>query len=92
MSTRRSGTIYYSIDYIPTYLWNVASREVSRALISFLPAITAGPDAWEKDETIRRAIEIPDGLFQNPKILSFQKRQLVFPHAIVRPAVVVDIR
>lgn len=78
------GVIYYSVDHTPSYLWNAASREISRAIIPFLPAIAAGPGAWEKVDTIWRAIEIRDGLIQNPKILSFQKRQPVFPHAIAR--------
>jgi hypothetical protein len=30
--------------------------------------------------TIRRAIEIRDGVIQNPKILSFQGRAAEFPH------------
>jgi N5-(carboxyethyl)ornithine synthase len=74
---------YYSVDHTPSYLWNAASREISRAMIPFLPAIALGPDAWEKNETIRRAINILEGCVQNPKILSFQKRNQVFPHAFM---------
>jgi hypothetical protein len=40
----------------------------------------SGPAAWDADETIRRAIEIRDGLIQNPKILSFQDRSPEYPH------------
>ena len=32
------------------------------------------------DETIRRAIDIRDGVIQNPKILSFQRRSQEYPH------------
>jgi len=39
-----------------------------------------GSDAWDADLTIRRAIEIRDGVVQNPKILSFQSRSPTFPH------------
>jgi len=74
---------YYSVDHTPTYLWNAASREISRALIPFLAGIAAGPLAWEKDETLRRAIEIRDGVIQNPKILSFQKRTPDYPHNVL---------
>ena len=35
---------------------------------------SAGPDAWDADQTIHRAIEIRDGVIQNPSILSFQHR------------------
>jgi alanine dehydrogenase len=76
--------VYYSVDHTPSYLWNAASREISRALIPFLPAVASGPTAWEKDETIRRAIEIRNGHIQNPKILSFQQRQKRFPHVIMQ--------
>ena len=41
----------------------------------------AGPAAWDANETIRRAIEIRDGVIQNPRILSFQGRSPEFPHA-----------
>jgi len=77
------GVLYYSVDHTPTYLWAAASREISSAMIPFLPIVAGGPDAWAKDETIKRAIEIRDGHVQNPKILSFQKRQDNYPHTTV---------
>ena len=40
----------------------------------------AGGDGWDADETIRRAIEIREGVVQNPDILSFQHRSAEFPH------------
>ena len=39
-----------------------------------------GTPRVEADETIGRAIEIRDGVIQNPKILSFQRRSAEFPH------------
>ena len=39
-----------------------------------------GPGAWDRDQTIRRAIEIRDGVICNPKILSFQRRSAEYPH------------
>ena len=77
------NVLYYSVDHAPSYLWNAASREVSRAVIPLLPVIAEGPEAWETEDTIRRAIEIRSGYIQNPKILSFQKRQQNYPHAIL---------
>jgi alanine dehydrogenase len=72
---------YYAVDHTPSYLWRSATWEISTALLAFLPAVLAGPDGWEADETIRRAIEIRDGRVLNPKILSFQKRAAEYPHA-----------
>src|SRR5680860_1881280 len=62
-------------------LWNSATWEMSEALLSYLPTVMAGPEAWDEDETIRRAIEIHNGVIQNPKILSFQNRSPEYPPA-----------
>ncbi len=45
----------------------------------------SGPAAWADDPTIGRAIEIREGVVQNPKILSFQHRATDYPHPIVAP-------
>jgi alanine dehydrogenase len=74
------GLHYYAVDHSPSYLWNSATWENSEALLEYLPAVMAGPAAWEADETIRRAIEIRDGRIENPRILSFQGRSATYPH------------
>ena len=40
-----------------------------------------GPASWQKNETIRRAINIDAGVVQKPHILSFQGREPNYPHA-----------
>jgi hypothetical protein len=72
---------YYAVDHTPSYLWNSATQEISTALLPFVPAVMAGPAAWEQDLTIARAIEIQDGVIRNPKILTFQGRDPAYPHA-----------
>ena len=74
---------YYAVDHTPSYLWDSASWEISGALLRFLPAILAGPEGWDGDETLRRAIEIRGGVVQNPKILSFQRREAEYPHRVL---------
>jgi alanine dehydrogenase len=74
------GVHYYAVDHTPTYLWNSATWEISEALIPFLGPVMGGSTAWDDNETVRRAIEIRDGVVQNPKILSFQGRDPAFPH------------
>ena len=74
------GVHYYAVDHSPSYLWDSATWEISNALLPYLPIVMAGPAAWEADETIRRAIEIRDGVIHNPKILSFQGRSPAYPH------------
>ena len=81
MCTVAAGVHYYAVDHSPSYLWNSATWEISEALIPFLATVMAGEDAWEADQTIRKAIEIRRGVVQNPKILSVQSRSPAFPHA-----------
>lgn len=81
------GITYYSVDHTPSYLWNAASRELSKAVMQYLGIVAGGAEEWFKDETVRKAIEIKDGLIQNPKILSFQHRESHYPHRILRRSV-----
>lgn len=74
---------YYAVDHTPSYLWESATRSISAAVIVYLPTVLAGWDSWLKNETIRRAININGGVIQNPSILSFQKRELSYPHAYI---------
>ena len=76
-----AGIHYYAVDHSPSYLWDSATWEISEALLPYLSTVLAGPAAWEADETIRRAVDIRDGVIQNPKILSFQRRSPEFPHS-----------
>ncbi|WP_194894898.1 N(5)-(carboxyethyl)ornithine synthase [Catenulispora pinisilvae] len=75
-----NGVQYYGVDHSPSYLWNSATWENSEALIPFLRPVLGGPEAWEANESIRRAIEIQDGVIQNPAILEFQHRSAEYPH------------
>jgi alanine dehydrogenase len=74
---------YYSVDHTPSYLWSAASSEVSTALMPYLGIVQAGPQAWEKEATIARAIDIQDGIVRNPNILSFQKRNAEYPYSFL---------
>lgn len=78
-----NGLHNYAVDHSPSFLWSSATWENSDALLEYLPAVMAGPEGWDADETIRRAIEIRDGVIQNPRITSFQHRAEAYPHAIV---------
>ncbi|MET1156532.1 N(5)-(carboxyethyl)ornithine synthase [Arthrobacter sp.] len=71
---------YYAVDHTPSYLWNSATWEISTALIPFLRTVMSGPDSWNADATISRAIEIRDGVIANPAILAFQHRSAKYPH------------
>jgi alanine dehydrogenase len=71
---------YYAVDHSPSYLWNSATWEISQALLPYLRPVLTGSSAWDADATIRRAIEIRDGVIQNPRILSFQRRAPGYPH------------
>jgi alanine dehydrogenase len=71
---------YYAVDHSPSYLWDSATWEISDAVLPYLPIVLEGPEAWDRDVTISKAIEIRDGVIQNPKILSFQRRSPEYPH------------
>ncbi len=74
------NVLYYAVDHSPSYLWNSATWENSNALLPFVPTVLGGSEAWEANPTIRRAIEIRDGVIQNPAILTFQGRSPKHPH------------
>jgi alanine dehydrogenase len=73
---------YYGVDHTPSYLWNSATWDISDALIPFLQPVLEGPDAWEADETLSRAIEIRDGRIRNAAILDFQGRSEAYPYPV----------
>lgn len=86
MLTVGAGCHYYAVDHSPSHLWNSATWEISEALLPYLRKVMSGPAAWEADPTVRKAIEIRDGVVLNPKILSFQHRTAAYPHTPRDPA------
>lgn len=80
------GIHTYAVDHSPAFLWNSSTWENSEALLEYLPTVMGGPDAWDDNETIRRAIEIRDGRILNPRILSFQGRTSPTSGASAPPA------
>jgi alanine dehydrogenase len=80
MFTVGDNVRYYGVDHSPSYLWDSATWEISEALLPHLRPVLAGPRSWDANQTIRRAIEIRDGVIQNPRILSFQGRSPAYPH------------
>ncbi len=82
MFTVGDGVHYYAVDHTPSLLWNVATWEISEALIPFLGVVMSGPEAWDESPTIQRAIEIREGVIQNEKILTFQSRAAEYPHRL----------
>lgn len=72
---------YYAVDHTPSYLWESASRSISAALVVHLPAVVDGAASWQANETIRRAINVDEGVIVKPGVLSFQNRQPDYPHA-----------
>lgn len=83
MFTVGQGVNYYAVDHSPSYLWNSATWDISEALLPFLRTVLEGPEAWAENSTLTRAIEIRDGVIQNPSILSFQGRDAGYPHPLV---------
>jgi alanine dehydrogenase len=82
ISRMANGLHYYAVDHSPSYLWNSATWEISEALLPHIDTVLAGPPAWDADQTIRRAIEIRDGVVLSSGILSFQNRDEAYPHDV----------
>ena len=76
---------YYAVDHTPSYLWESATRSISAALIVYLQTVLDGHDSWQQNETIRRSINIDDGVIKNLSILSFQNREPHYPYAYITP-------
>jgi alanine dehydrogenase len=74
---------YYAVDHTPSYLWRSATWELSRVVVPHLETVLGGPPAWERNETVKRAIEISDGEIRNPKVLNFQNRAAEYPHPVL---------
>ena len=82
MFTVGGRVYYYAVDHSPSYLWNSATWENSEALLPFVDTVLAGPDAWDSNQTLNRAIEIRDGRICNPAILEFQGRSTAPPYTV----------
>jgi len=72
---------YYGVDHSPSLLWNAATYEISAGLLPYIDVVMGGEKAWEENLTINKAVEIENGVIQNPNILHFQNRQSKFPHS-----------
>ncbi|MEW2357518.1 N(5)-(carboxyethyl)ornithine synthase [Spirillospora sp. NPDC029432] len=80
MFTVGDNVRHYGVDHSPSYLWESATWEISEALLPHLRTLLAGPSGLENDKVIQRAVEIRDGVIQNPAILAFQQRSPTYPH------------
>ena len=74
---------YYAVDHSPALLWDSATWEQSDPSLHYLPII-ADPQSWDTDETVHRALEIREGVVQNPSILAYQGRSAEYPHATMK--------
>ena len=77
---RMGPASYYAVNHTPSYLWRSASWELSTVVVPFLETIMGGPAAWEQNESVRRAVDIRDGVVVDQRILRFQNRAEVWPH------------
>lgn len=74
---------YYAVDHTPSYYWESASRSISAALITHLPSVLTGREAWNNNPTIKNAINIDNGIIVKDTILRFQNRQPAYPHKVL---------
>ena len=74
---------YYAVDHTPSYFWESASRSISAALLVHLPSVINGREGWNKNETIKNAINIDEGVIVKDTILRFQNRDKNYPHLVI---------
>ncbi|WP_104054142.1 MULTISPECIES: N(5)-(carboxyethyl)ornithine synthase [unclassified Arthrobacter] len=74
---------YYAVDHSPSHLWDSATWEISEAVLPFLRTVMSGPDSWDEESSVRRAIEIRNGRILNPAVLAFQGRSAEYPHGVL---------
>jgi len=73
---------YYAVDHTPSYFWESASRSISAALIVHLPSVIGGRESWQKNVTIKNAINVDKGVVVKDTILRFQNREAAYPHLV----------
>jgi len=75
-----NNVTYYSVDHTPSYLWNAASREISKALIPFLIKLVTNKVDYSMDKTLKKAVDIEQGIIRNKSIIDFQGRKNTYPY------------
>jgi alanine dehydrogenase len=78
---------YYSVDHTPSYLWNAATREISRALIPLLTQLIEDDFAFNNLPTFFNACEIKNGIIANKNIIKFQHRRTKYPYNYITNAI-----
>ncbi len=73
---------YYAVDHTPSYYWESASRSISAALLVHLPSVVSGYENWNKNKTIKNAVNIKRGVVVKDSILRFQGREKNYPHEL----------
>ena len=74
---------YHAVDHTPSPHWRVVSSEISTALLPYLGLVEAEAKAWERELTIAQAIDIRDGVVQNPNIVQLQKWEREYVHGFI---------
>ncbi|MFT5647833.1 MAG: N5-(carboxyethyl)ornithine synthase [Aureispira sp.] len=73
---------YYAVDHTPSFFWESASRSISASLVVHVPSVISGYESWNKNTTIKNAINIDKGVIVKDTILRFQNRKANYPHEI----------
>ena len=75
------GTMdYYGVNHASKYLWDNATRSISRVINDYLSDITLTKENKAKSKVLSDATDIKEGLVRNKKIISFQKRLKEHPY------------
>ena len=76
------GRYYYSVDHSPSYYWQSATWEISKAMLPYLQTVAGDESCWRKDPIVWNSVEILRGRVLNKRILSFQNRESEYPYPL----------
>ena len=73
---------YYTADHTPIYFWESAYRSISATLLAHLLSVISGRECWNKNMTIKNAVNIDRGVILKTHILRFQNRNPEYPYTV----------
>jgi len=71
--------VYYGVNHSPSYFYEAASFEISKALFPYLRHIL-NYNTYLGNKVLEKAVDIAHGIIKKPEILTFQNRNRQWPH------------
>ncbi len=76
---RVGKVVYYGVNHSPSFFFEAASFEISKALLNYLKHILEKGN-YRGNHVLEKAVDIEQGIILNKNIITFQKRLEKYPH------------